>query len=224
MRTKNKSVRDNRKYRQTQVNRKVWGRDMKTQVKRILLGTLVVSVAVLSACDSEEEKSIKEQKKSFQPIYSYDYDETRVIVEKEKSPQELAKEMMLENVGLDNKVKRYARKGVEKDQGIFIESAVRDGDKVPKVSAMSKKDIEDMNKKDEGFEEQKKQTFEKLKEQRQAVLAKQYEDDKVEMKNLEAELKKKAQEQTQKIAGQQKEKAKQDAKKVADPIQEPTKK
>ncbi|PGT89931.1 hypothetical protein [Bacillus thuringiensis] len=197
---------------------------MKTKKKWLMLGALTMSVVMLSACDSDEEKSIKEKKKSFQPIYSYDYDETRVIVEKKKSPQDLAKEMMLENVGLDTKVQRYAKKGVEKDQGVFLESAVRDGDKIPKVSAMSKQDIEALKQKDDGFEEKKKQTFEKLKEQRQAVLSKQYEDDKVDVQNFEKELKKKAEEQTKKIAEQEKAKAKQDAKKTADSVEESVKK
>ncbi|MBX9158262.1 hypothetical protein [Bacillus cereus] len=186
---------------------------MKPYMKKLtILGVLGAVSLSLAACDSDEEKAVKAQKKDFKVVYDYDYDSTRVVVEKEKTVEELAKDMMLQNVGLDTKEKRFAAVGVEKEQGIFIESAVRDGDAIPKVSAMTKEQIAELNQQDDGFAEKKKQTFEKLKEQRQAVLSKQYEDDKVETKKLEDDLKKKVAEQTKKIEKQKVDKEKQDAK------------
>ena len=180
-----------------------------------ICGLLCVVSLGLAACDSDEEKAVKSQKKDFKVVYDYDYDSTRVVVEKEKTVEELAKDMMLQKVGLDTKEKRFAAVGVEKEQGIFIESAVRDGDAIPKVSAMTKEQIAELNKQDDGFTEQKKQTFDKLKEQRQSVLSKQYEDDKIDAQKLESDLKKKVAEQEKKITKQKADKEKQDAKEEA---------
>lgn len=176
--------------------------------KSLYIGVGIVAAAttfLLTGCESNEEKSIKYEKRQLDIVYTYDYDTTRVVVDEEKTISELAKELMLENVGLDSGIKKYAPVGVQKDQGIFIESAIRDGDAIPKVSAMSKEDIALLGKgDDDDFTEMKKEAFENLKSNREKVLDEQYADDSQDQRKLEEELEKRVEEQKKRIAEQEK--------------------
>ncbi|KTF59782.1 MULTISPECIES: hypothetical protein [Bacillus amyloliquefaciens group] len=169
--------------------------------KNIVRGLLVLSAVsvLLSACESDEEKEIREAKGKFKVLYTYDEDQTRPIVEKKKTVEEMAQDIMLKDVGLDTGIVRFKKKGVAKNQGVFIESAIRDGDKIPKVSAMSKEDADKL-KVDNGdeFAEEKKKEFADLRKQRKKVLKDQYKDDSKEEKELEKELKKAVEDQNKK--------------------------
>lgn len=168
-------------------------------MKRKMKWVIVVGlVGVLSGCTSAEEKKIvEEEKRDFNLLYRYEDDKLRPVVEKEKTPEELVEEIVLEELGMDTGGETYKEYGVLKGQGLFIESAIREGTTIPRVSAVPYKERKLIRGKDEVSEQKKKEEFAELITKREEVLKEQYLKDKDEKQWLLDELQRRLEKQEQ---------------------------
>lgn len=153
----------------------------------VVLG--LVSI-LLVGCNSEEKKMVLQEKESFQLLYNYEEDKVRPIVEEEKTPEELVEEIVLEGLGIETDTTKYKDAGVLKGQGIFIESAVREGSKIPNVSAVPISEREAWNSDKYLEEKYAREGYARIMLQREKMLEKQYAEDTNEKARLIAELQK----------------------------------
>lgn len=168
--------------------------------KRKIFAPIALSILLLSACGGGEEKEkVNQAKKDFNILYTYDESKILPVIEDEKSPNELAKEYLTDRMGLNNdESPKYKERGVEKEQGIFIESAIYEGGEVPNVSAMDDETKERIEGKGEDRSlKNKEDEFNRLLEERQKVLDEQYQDDNQNTEFVEEEIKKRVEEYEQ---------------------------
>lgn len=162
-------------------------------MKKVLL---VVSVMlVIVGCQSKEKKMVEKEKEDFELLYYYEEDKIRPIVEEEKTVEELVEEIVLEELGFTSDNTQYKEKGVLRGQGIFIESAIRDGSRVPNVSAVPYTERNERDRTKEMTEKEQRQEFARIMLQREEVLERQYATDGDEKERLIMELEKRLVEQ-----------------------------
>lgn len=172
--------------------------------KRSLLLLLTVPF-ILAACSDEEVEQRKQKRITYEILDTYEYDKVKVVVENEKTPEELAEEMLRERVGLaSGDIVSYPEQGILEGQGVFIETAIADGPVIPTVSGFSDADKEVINNTEDGnWEEQLAQSFSRLQEGREKSLS-SYNETVDDAGDLTAEIEKAAQEQKDRIAAQEK--------------------
>src|SRR5699024_4424117 len=163
-------------------------------VKKKLMIPIALGVLLLSACGEKGEvkEQVKQAKDDFNILYSYEESKILPVIEEEKTPNELAREYLTDRIGLnEDESTGYKERGVKKDQGIFIESAIYEGGKVPNITAM---DDETRERIAGGREDRslvrKEEEFYRLLEERQKVLDEQYQDDNQNTEFVEDEIKK----------------------------------
>lgn len=151
---------------------------------------------VLSGCQSKEVKLIEAEKKEFNIVYGYEEDKLRPIVEKEKTVEELVEEIVLDSLGLSTGQDTYKEYGVLRGQGVFVESAIREGAGIPQVSAVP---LENRGKEPEDNTELvdrlQMEEYLRLEAQRKGILHKQYQQDEDDIKAIVSELEKKVAQQ-----------------------------
>src|SRR5699024_1774916 len=110
---------------------------MKRWIK--LIGLFFVSVVVLVGCASESEEQAKLLIENFEILDDYDYDKIKVVVEEEKTPQELAFDILAEQMGLNVTPKEaYDEFGLSTSNGIFVNAAILEGSEIPKEPGFDK--------------------------------------------------------------------------------------
>lgn len=177
---------------------------------RISRGIILVlsSVLVLGACSSAREKDAEVVISNFSIVDDYAYDKVKVIVEEEKTPEQVAKELLLAQMNLSVTIPNmYPEYGVDKDNGIFVNSAILDGPNIPtepgfdKASALAGQTNTGLSQ-DEIIG-----TFEDLQRARAIAAAKQEQEQEV---NIANDIQRRLLEQQEQIQQQQEQKQLQD--------------
>lgn len=127
---------------------------------------LLAPLLILVGCGDDEEQRLTIQ--NFDIIDTYEYDKVKVVVEDEKSPEELAYDVLMDSMGLkSNQEEGYKEVGISESNGVFINAGILDGNKVPKVSGYSASDVVQVNSGQEASESVKLEKFQELQQNRE---------------------------------------------------------
>lgn len=177
-----------------------------------LVLTLGVTGSMLVGCSSEEKVARAEVRENFEIVDTYDYDLVKVVVDDEKTPEELAKEILLDEMGLtSNDLDHYESYGISSNNGIFVNAAILDGSALPTVSGFDLASITAINNNVSVTDESTTYAkFNVLQTNREKSVASYNKNKELNATTIAEELAKKAAEQEAKIAKQKEEKALQD--------------
>lgn len=168
----------------------------KVKIFLIVVGGLMV----LSACGGKDlKKGVEKAKKDFEILYTYEESKIMPVIKEEKTPEELAKDYLQDRIGLsDGENPEYKEQGVLRDQGVFIESAIYDGEKIPNITAMSQETKDRIkNDREDRSLQRRIDEFEELEMQRAKVLNEQYKEDNTKKDFVEDEIRKRVEEYKQ---------------------------
>lgn len=176
------------------------------KIKKIMLFTVPL-IALAGCSDEKEQQRLTIQ--NYEIIDTYEYDKVKVVVEEEKTPEELAYDVIMETMGLTASGQvGYKEVGIDEDNGVFINGGILEGDKIPKVSGYSSADAVDINSGSEQSETVKLEQFKELQKNREYKVSVYDEDEvlketaeRIEQASLEQEIRR--QEQMEKSQHQQ---------------------
>lgn len=138
---------------------------MYKKVKNVLW--LIVPALVLAGCSDEEEQQ-RLTIQNFDIIDTYDYDRVKVVVEDEKTPEELAYEVLMDSMGLNSSQQDgYREVGIDEGNGVFINAGILEGNRIPTVSGYSAEDVMQVNNGQEQSEAVKLEQFQELQRNRE---------------------------------------------------------
>lgn len=135
-------------------------------MKKVVVGLSLIGL-VLTGCSGkkEEQKLVIE---NFDLVDSYEYDKVKVVVEEEKTPEELAYEVIMDSMGLAlNTEEGYKEVGIDEGNGVFINAGILEGSHIPNVSGYSSEDIASFNNGKDKSEDRKVEEYLKLQENRE---------------------------------------------------------
>lgn len=122
---------------------------------------------MLFGCSDEKEQQ-RLTIQNFELIDTYEYDKVKVVVEEEKTPEELAYDVLMESMGLAvNDDEGYKEVGISEKNGVFINAGILEGNRIPKVSGYSARDIAQVNSGQEQSESIKLEYFQELQKNRE---------------------------------------------------------
>ena len=167
---------------------------------------------MLVGCSNEEKVARAELRENFEIVDTYDYDQVKVVVDDEKTPEELAKEILLDEMGLtSNDLDHYESYGISSNNGIFVNAAILDGSALPTVSGFDLASITAINNNVSVTDDSTTYAkFNVLQTNREKSVASYNKNKELNATTISEELAKKAAEQEAKIAKQKEEKALQD--------------
>lgn len=135
--------------------------------KAKIVFVLLTPLLVLFGCSDEKEQQ-RLTIQNFELIDTYEYDKVKVVVEEEKTPEELAYDVLMESMGLvANDVEGYKEVGISEKNGVFINAGILEGNRIPKVSGYSARDIVQVNSGQEQSESVKLEHFQELQKNRE---------------------------------------------------------
>lgn len=151
----------------------------------LMIGTVIF----LAGC-GEEKKVVEQAKEDFRILYEYEEDKIRPVLDGDMTEEELARKYLLHRLELEEDEPIYKERGVLKEQGIFIESAIHDGGSVPNITAITQEeaDADNSNRVDRSLLK-KENEFKELSKSRLKVLENQYDTDNTGLLELEEEIK-----------------------------------
>lgn len=146
--------------------------------KAKLVFVLLTPLLVLFGCsDKKEQQRLTIQ--NFDLIDTYEYDKVKVVVEEEKTPEELAYDVLMESMGLvDSEEEGYKEVGINEKNGVFINAGILEGNRIPKVSGYAARDIAQVNSGQEQSESVKLEHFQELQKNREYKVS-EYDEDAV---------------------------------------------
>lgn len=174
---------------------------------------LPILMVTLYGCENEEKEARIIKREEFAIVDTYDYDLVKVVVEEEKTAEELATEILLDEMGLNiaDSVS-YERYGISNSNGIFVNAAILDGTDLPTVSGFDLETINALNTDSGADEETLTYTkFNDLQANRERSVSSYNQNKELNATELSEEIEKAAAEQKEKIANQKKEKELQNA-------------
>lgn len=177
-----------------------------------LVLTLSITGSILAGCSSEEKIARAEVRENFEIVDTYEYDQVKVVVDDEKTPEELAKEILLDEMGLtSNDLDHFENYGISSNNGIFVNAAILDGSALPTVSGFDLASITAINNNVSVTDESTTYAkFTVLQTNREKSVASYNKNKELNATTIADEIAKKAAEQEAKIAKQKEDKALQD--------------
>ena len=174
---------------------------------------LPILMVTLYGCENEEKEARIIKREEFAIVDTYDYDLVKVVVEEEKTAEELATEILLDEMGLNIEDSvSYERYGISNSNGIFVNAAILDGTDLPTVSGFDLETINALNTDSGADEETLTYTkFNDLQANRERSVSSYNKNKELNATELSEEIEKAAAEQKEKIANQKKEKELQNA-------------
>lgn len=174
---------------------------------------LPILMVTLYGCENEEKEARIIKREEFAIVDTYDYDLVKVVVEEEKTAEELATEILLDEMGLNIEDSvSYERYGISNSNGIFVNAAILDGTDLPTVSGFDLETINALNTDSGADEETLTYTkFNDLQANRERSVSSYNQNKELNATELSEAIEKAAAEQKEKIANQKKEKELQNA-------------
>lgn len=170
---------------------------------------LALSVALLAGCSNEKEEQ-KLTIQNFDIVDTYEYDKVKVVVEEEKTAEELAYDVLMDTMGLaNNQEDGYKEVGINEKNGVFINAGILEGNQIPKVSGYSAEGALEVNDGGEQSETVKLEYFKELQKNREYKIS-SYDEDEA-LKETAEKIKQATLEQQIRIQEQEDEKFIQDA-------------
>ena len=178
-----------------------------------LLLALPILLGTLYGCENEEKEARILEREDFAIVDTYDYDLVKVVVEEEKTAEELATEILLDEMGLNIEDSvSYERYGISNSNGIFVNAAILDGTELPTVSGFDLETINALNTDSGADEETLTYTkFNDLQANRERSVSSYNQNKELNATELSEAIEKAAAIQKEKIANQEKEKELQNA-------------
>lgn len=138
---------------------------------------LALSVALLAGCSNEKEEQ-KLTIQNFDIVDTYEYDKVKVVVEEEKTAEELAYDVLMDTMGLaNNQEDGYKEVGINEKNGVFINAGILEGNQIPKVSGYSAEGALVVNDGGEQSETVKLEYFKELQKNREYKISSYDEDE-----------------------------------------------
>lgn len=134
------------------------------------LGMLLVIPLILAGCGEPSQAQIMVD--NFNVVDPYDYDKIKVIVEEEKSPEEVAKDIIQEELGLNTEMQLYYDEyGLSPQNGLFVNSGILDGPEIPSNPAFDINMYLGQQGQDSTVEDFLFVKYDELQNRRQSVMA-----------------------------------------------------
>lgn len=176
-------------------------RRLSINIKRISqLSILLVGVLVLVGCKQESQAQLMVE--NFNIVDPYDYDKIKVVVEEQKTPEQVARDILQEEMGLDiTPQEKYDEYGLSPTNGLFVNSAILEGPEIPSRPGFDINLYLGQRNKDTTVEDYLYVKYDELQQRRTSVLSQYSEEQQIQ--DIATDIEKRLAEQEQTIYQQQ---------------------
>lgn len=176
-------------------------RRLSINIKRISqLSLLLFSILVLVGCKQESQAQLMVE--NFNIVDPYDYDKIKVVVEEEKTPEQVARDILQEEMGLDiTPQEHYDEYGLSPKNGLFVNSAILEGPEIPSRPGFDINLYLGQRNKDTTVEDYLYVKYDELQQRRSSVLTQYSEEQQIQ--DIATDIEKRLAEQEQTIYQQQ---------------------
>lgn len=176
-------------------------RRLSINIKRISqLSLLLVGVLVLVGCKQESQAQLMVE--NFNIVDPYDYDKIKVVVEEQKTPEQVARDILQEEMGLDiTPQEHYDEYGLSPKNGLFVNSAILEGPEIPSRPGFDINLYLGQRNKDTTVEDYLYVKYDELQQRRSSVLTQYSEEQQIQ--DIATDIEKRLAEQEQTIYQQQ---------------------
>lgn len=102
------------------------------EVHKLKAGLLLAGALVLVGCQNDSEAKATMLIENFSIVDAYDYDKVKVVVEEERTADEVAKDILADAMNLNITQKEtYDEFGISPSNGLFVSAAILDGPEIP---------------------------------------------------------------------------------------------
>lgn len=176
-------------------------RRLSINIKRISqLSILLVGVLVLVGCKQESQAQLMVE--NFNIVDPYDYDKIKVVVEEQKTPEQVARDILQEEMGLDiTPQEHYDEYGLSPTNGLFVNSAILEGSEIPSRPGFDINLYLGQRNKDTTVEDYLYVKYDELQQRRSSVMSQFSEEQQIQ--DIANDIEKRLAEQEQTIYQQQ---------------------
>lgn len=176
-------------------------RRLSINIKRISqLSLLLFLVLVLVGCKQESQAQLMVE--NFNIVDPYEYDKIKVVVEEQKTPEQVARDILQEEMGLDiTPQEHYDEYGLSPKNGLFVNSAILEGPEIPSRPGFDINLYLGQRNKDTTVDDYLYVKYDELQQRRSSVLSQFSEEQQVQ--DIATDIEKRLAEQEQTIYQQQ---------------------
>lgn len=176
-------------------------RRLSINIKRISqVSLLLFSILVLVGCKQESQAQLMVE--NFNIVDPYEYDKIKVVVEEQKTPEQVARDILQEEMGLDiTPQEQYDEYGLSPKNGLFVNSAILEGPEIPSRPGFDINLYLGQSNKDTTVDDYLYVKYDELQQRRSSVLSQFSEEQQVQ--NIATDIEKRLAEQEQTIYQQQ---------------------
>ena len=161
---------------------------------------LLVVVLVLVGCKQESQAQLMVE--NFNIVDPYEYDKIKVVVEEQKTPEQVARDILQEEMGLDiTPQEHYDEYGLSPKNGLFVNSAILEGPEIPSRPGFDINLYLGQRNKDTTVDDYLYVKYDELQQRRSSVLSQFSEEQQVQ--DIATDIEKRLAEQEQTIYQQQ---------------------
>ena len=164
------------------------------------ISLLLFLVLVLVGCKQESQAQLMVE--NFNIVDPYEYDKIKVVVEEQKTPEQVARDILQEEMGLDiTPQEHYDEYGLSPKNGLFVNSAILEGPEIPSRPGFDINLYLGQRNKDTTVDDYLYVKYDELQQRRSSVLSQFSEEQQVQ--NIATDIEKRLAEQEQTIYQQQ---------------------
>lgn len=164
------------------------------------LSLLLFLVLVLVGCKQESQAQLMVE--NFNIVDPYEYDKIKVVVEEEKTPEQVARDILQEEMGLDiTPQEHYDEYGLSPKNGLFVNSAILEGPEIPSRPGFDINLYLGQRNKDTTVEDYLYVKYDELQQRRSSVMSQFSEEQQIQ--DIATDIEKRLAEQEQTIYQQQ---------------------
>lgn len=164
------------------------------------ISLLLFLVLVLVGCKQESQAQLMVE--NFNIVDPYEYDKIKVVVEEQKTPEQVARDILQEEMGLDiTPQEHYDEYGLSPKNGLFVNSAILEGPEIPSRPGFDINLYLGQRNKDTTVEDYLYVKYDELQQRRSSVLSQYSEEQQVQ--DIATDIEKRLAEQEQTIYQQQ---------------------
>lgn len=164
------------------------------------LSLLLFLVLVLVGCKQESQAQLMVE--NFNIVDPYEYDKIKVVVEEQKTPEQVARDILQEEMGLDiTPQEHYDEYGLSPKNGLFVNSAILEGPEIPSRPGFDINLYLGQRNKDTTVDDYLYVKYDELQQRRSSVLSQFSEEQQVQ--DIATDIEKRLAEQEQTIYQQQ---------------------